>query len=234
MFDTTGTSGSKPDTHGTAIAGIISARGVLEGVAPAARLIGIRAFAPTQVGSQYSTTIMMLKAMDLAISQHAMVMNLSFAGPADDLMQRAVGACADRGAIMVAAAGNNGHLAPPSYPAAYPQVIAVTAVDAEDHLYAEANVGPYVAVAAPGVDILVPTPGNSRELQSGTSFAAAHVTGIIALMLERDTRLTPDQARKALADGAISLSSRSSDAEFGAGRVNAAASLRLIFARSEK
>lgn len=233
-FDTTGSVSAKPDMHGTAIAGIISARGMLEGVAPAARIIGIRAFAPTQAGSQYSTTMMVLKAMDLAIAQHAKVMNLSFAGPADLLLKKAIVAGADRDVIMVAAAGNNGHLAPPSYPAAYPEVIAVTAVDAEDHLYAEANVGAYVAVAAPGVDVLVPTPGNSRELQSGTSFAAAYVTGIVALMLERNVRLTSNQARTALADGAISLGSHSSDAEYGAGRVNAAASLRLISARSER
>ena len=135
---------------------------------------------------------------------------------------------------MIAAAGNNGHQAAPCYPAAYPEVIAVTAIDADDHLYAKANVGAYVAMAAPGVDVLVPSPGNRRELQSGTSFAAAHVTGIVALMLERNSRLTSAQARTALTGGAVSLGSRGPGAEFGAGRVNAAASIRLMSSGSER
>jgi subtilisin family serine protease len=230
-FETTGSDSSKPDVHGTGIAGIISAHGVLEGIAPAARIIGVRAFAPTEAGVQYSTTVMVLKAMNLALAQQAKVMNLSFAGSADPLMQRAVGAAAGRGAIMVAAAGNNGHLAPPAYPAAYPEVIAVTAVDADDRLYPKANIGGYVALAAPGVDVLVPTPGNSRELESGTSFAAAHVTGIIALLLERNTHLTAAQARAALTGGATDLGGRGRDAEYGAGRANAAASLKLVSTR---
>jgi subtilisin family serine protease len=230
-FETTGSDSSKPDVHGTGIAGIISAHGVLEGIAPAARIIGVRAFAPTEAGVQYSTTVMVLKAMNLALAQQAKVMNLSFAGSADPLMQRAVGAAAGRGAIMVAAAGNNGHLAPPAYPAAYPEVIAVTAVDADDRLYPKANIGGYVALAAPGVDVLVPTPGNSRELESGTSFAAAHVTGIIALLLERNTNLTAAQARAALTGGATDLGGRGRDAEYGAGRANAAASLKLVSTR---
>jgi subtilisin family serine protease len=234
IFETTGSEATKPDSHGTAIAGIIAAHGMLEGIAPAARLIGIRAFTPNTAGAQYSTTVMVLKAMDLAIAQHARAINLSFAGPADLLMEKAIGAVKDRGAIIVAAAGNNGRSAPPCYPAAYPGVIAVTAVDADDHLYAKANVGAYVAVAAPGVDVLVPTPGNNRVLESGTSFAAAHVTGIIALMLERNAQLTPEQARAALADGAIDLGDHGPDAEFGAGRVNAAASLRLVSTTAAK
>jgi subtilisin family serine protease len=218
-----------PDTHGTAVAGIIAARGTTHGIAPAAKLVTVRAFAAKRTATpQLSTSFVMLKSLDWVAAQQARVLNLSFAGPEDPLMRAAIAAINGKGVIVVAAAGNNGRGAKPVYPAAYDSVIAATAVDANDALYDKANVGSYVAIAAPGVDVFAASARNAHELHSGTSFAAAHVTGIVALMLEVNPRLSADEARTALANGALDLGPTGQDEQFGAGRVSAAASVRYV------
>ena len=100
--------------------------------------------------------------------------------------------------MLIAAAGNAGPKSPPLFPGAYPNVIAVTATDVDDKLFAGANRGKYVSVAAPGVDILVPAPENAYQLTTGTSVAAAEVSGIVALLLERNPKLTPADIRRIL------------------------------------
>lgn len=217
------------DGHGTAIAGIIGARGTTRGIAPSARLLSARAFAAKKVGApQLTTSYVLLKALDWTVAEKARVVNLSLAGPEDPIVRTAVKAAIERGVIVVAAAGNNGRKAPAAYPAAYPGVIAATAIDADDRLYDKANVGTYVAIAAPGVDVIAPAAAGTHELHSGTSFAAAHVTGIIALMLERKPDSTPDEVRVALMKSAFDLGRSGLDDEFGAGRVNAAEALKLV------
>ncbi len=81
------------------------------------------------------------------------MINMSFSGPANRVLERLIAHAAESGIGLVAAAGNGGPGAAPAYPAAWPQVIAVTAVDAREHIYRQANQGPYVALAAPGVNI---------------------------------------------------------------------------------
>ncbi len=87
---------------------------------------------------------------------------------------------------MVAAAGNAGAKSPPLYPAANANVIAVSATDAQDKLFSASNRGGYIALAAPGVDIFLPAPDEKYQMKSGTSFSARLVSGIAALVLERD------------------------------------------------
>lgn len=228
-FDAVGDSDANADPHGTAVAGIIRARGTVQGIAPQARLLNVRAFKPGEKGRPASaTSAALLKSFEWSIDQGARVLNLSFAGPRDPLMEKAVRAAHARRAILVAAAGNAGPSAPPAYPAAYPQVIAVTATDSADRLYTQANRGAYIAMAAPGVDILAPTAGHAHQLHSGTSFAAAHVSGIIALLLERNPSLSAETARLALTAAASDLGAPGPDEEFGAGRANAYAALRLL------
>lgn len=223
---------TSPEDHGTAIAGIIAARGLTRGIAPGAQVLSVRAFtAKVAQGPQVTTSFILLKSLDWAIGNKARVLNLSFAGPEDPVLRRAIVAANANGVIMVAAAGNNGRAAPAVYPAAYDGVIATTAIDADDRLYKNANVGAYVLISAPGVDILAPSLRNAHELYSGTSFAAAHVTGVIALLLEQDPALTAAQARAALIHGAFDLGPAGRDTEFGAGRVNAAASLSYFAVR---
>jgi subtilisin family serine protease len=104
--------------------------------------------------------------------------------------------------VLIAAAGNMGPNSPPLYPAADPNVIAVTATDAKDQLLAQANQGGYVAVAAPGVDILEPAPNGGYQVTTGTSVAAAHVSGIVALLLDRDPTLDAAAIRDILTSSA--------------------------------
>ena len=214
-----------PDGHGTAIAGIVAARAFLTGAAPDAKLLSVPAFSGDGGAPAQSTSFVLLEGIDWAFEQGARVMNMSFTGPSDPLLERIIDAGADKGAIFVAAAGNGGPKAPPLYPAAYPQVIAVTATDERDALYADANRGDYIAVAAPGVDIIVPALGGAYDLVSGTSMAAAHVSGIIALMLERDRTLGWRKAEAKLSASARLPSPEATREEFGAGLVDAAKAL---------
>ncbi len=225
-FDATEEKSGKPGDHGTAIAGIIRAGGILEGVAPDAQILGVNALSPVGVrGSMAATTASLLRGMDWAIGKQARVINLSVAGPGDDLLERGVTTAAGKGAIIVAAAGNGGANAPSAYPAAYPEVIAATATDIGDKLYVEANQGAYVEIAAPGVDVLAPALDHAHRLQSGTSFAAAHISGIVALMLERDPEMTLDEVRASLMGAARDLGTPGRDDLYGAGCANAFASL---------
>jgi subtilisin family serine protease len=109
------------------------------------------------------------------------VVNLSFAGPKDPLVHFAIQEMARAGIVVVAAAGNEGPSAPPSYPAAYPEVIAVTAVDRNLAPYRYANRGAHIDVAAPGVGIWTALPGRKVGQQTGTSFAVPYVTAVLAM-----------------------------------------------------
>jgi subtilisin family serine protease len=207
----------KPHMHGTAMAGTIAARSRLMGVAPAARILAIRALGASGEGSTFT----ILKSIDHATNQGARVINMSFTGPFDPGLARQYAAARARGVVLVAAAGNLGPNSPPQYPAADANVIAVSATDADDSLYKASNRGRHIAVAAPGVDILAPTPDANYQVSSGTSFAAAHVSGIVALILERRPHLTPDAVRMLLLATAKDLGPIGQDDQFGAGLADA-------------
>ena len=218
-FDALGKAG-KPHPHGTAIAGAIAAHARLLGAAPAARILAIRAFGPAGTSVE-ATTFAILKSIDYAAAQNARVINMSFAGPADPGMSRQLAAAKAKGAVLIAASGNFGPKSPPQYPAADPNVIAVSATDANDKMFKASNIGPHIAVAAPGVDILLPAPDNDYQLISGTSFSAAYVSGVAALVLQRAPGLTPDAVRNILQSTSKDLGPRGKDAEYGAGLVDA-------------
>jgi subtilisin family serine protease len=209
------------DPHGTEVGGIVGARGAINGVAPEARLLDVRVFDYDGGSEMLATSLAVLRGLDWAGSRKAAVINMSLSGPADSLIERAVSALTRNGAVVVAAAGNGGSGAPAAFPAAYGDVIAVTATDSADSLYAQANHGSYIDVAAPGVDVLSPSLASAYSMTSGTSFAAAHVSGVVALMLSRKPGMTPEEVRRALAAGAGDLGKPGIDAEFGAGLVDA-------------
>jgi subtilisin family serine protease len=146
---------------------------------------------------------------------------MSFAGPEDPTLHKILAAAYRRNMILIAAAGNAGPQAAPPYPAADPDVIAVTATDDNDGLYQMANRGSYIAIAAPGVEVLALAPGRAYEITTGTSVAAAHVSGIAALLLERHASLTPADVRRILMGTAKPLGTAGQSAEFGAGLAEA-------------
>jgi len=217
-LDTIG--GGEPHTHGTGIAGTIAAHSRLMGVAPRAKVLAVRAFDPSGSGAQ-GTTFSILKGLEWSVGKGARIINMSFAGPQDPALSRALAGARKKGVVLIAAAGNAGPKSPPLYPAADQNVIAVTATDAEDKLFQPSNRGNHVAVSAPGVDILVPAPGGGYQVTSGTSFAAAHVSGIAALVLERDPDLSPDGMRRILLSSARDLGPKGRDKDFGVGLADA-------------
>jgi subtilisin family serine protease len=218
--------GSKegPHVHGTGVAGAIVAHARLMGAAPAARILAIRAFGMGQNGAE-SSSFVILKGLDYAASHGAQIINMSFAGPKDALIERGIAAVAAKGIVMVAAAGNAGAKSPPLYPAANENVIAVSATDDQDRLFAASNRGGYVAIAAPGVDIFLPAPDEKYQMTSGTSFSAAYISGIAALLLERNPALKPDEARAILMKTARDLGAPGRDDLFGAGEADAYAAV---------
>jgi|SRR5262245_14025825 len=223
-----GVTAAASDPHGTEISGIIAAHGIVRGVAPEANLLDVRVFASDRGRPSTATTFNIVRGIDWALSRRARVLNMSFAGPSDALLEASIKAAAANGAITVAAAGNGGPRAAPAYPAAYPGVIAVTAIDVADRPYTLANRGNYISVAAPGVDVLAPSGNHAHQIVSGTSYAAAHVSGIVALMVERYPTIDAEAARLALTAAAVDLGPPGRDDQFGAGAVNAFAALRAV------
>jgi subtilisin family serine protease len=213
-----------PHVHGTGVAGIIASHAQLTGGAPAAKLLAIRAFGVAQ-GRGESTSYVILKGIDYAAAHGARIVNMSFAGPNDPLIARGIAALAARDIVLVAASGNEGASSPPLYPAANPSVIAVGAADSADRLFPPSNRGSHIAVVAPGVEIFLAAPDGKYRTDSGTSFAAAFVSAVAALLLERDPGLKPDQVRTILLRTARDLGAPGRDDLFGAGEADALAAV---------
>ena len=216
-----------PHAHGTGVTGAIVAHVRLTGSAPAAHILAIRAFGSSSKGVE-SSSFVLLKALDLAASHGARIINMSFAGPKDGLIGRGLAALAARNVVMVAAAGNAGPKSPPLYPAADANVIAVSATDSQDKLFVASNRGNYIAVAAPGVDIFLPAPDDKYQVTSGTSFSAAFVSGLAALMLQRNPALKREELRAILTKTARDLGPPGPDDQFGAGEADAFAAVSAV------
>ncbi|PTW51401.1 S8 family serine peptidase [Rhodovulum kholense] len=177
------------EDHGTAIAGIIAADAAnaagIVGVAPDADLIGLRACwqRPGQPGRRNSFSL--ARALNFAILNEMNVLNLSLGGPADPLLDELVRAAVDAGIVVVAAWGE---AASPAFPASVPGVIAA---------------GPVAdsAIPAPSVDVISTAPDDQYRYYSGSSVAAAHVTGVVALLLADQRELSSGAVADALRAG---------------------------------
>ncbi|HMF89054.1 MAG TPA: S8 family serine peptidase [Candidatus Angelobacter sp.] len=222
--------GFTADVHATLLAGIIAsepkAGAGISGIAPGARLLAIKACeaqsARAAAAQCWSRTL--ARGVDLAIERRAGVINMSLGGPAgveDPLLKRMVDEAVNRGALVVAAAGNDGARARPGYPAALSNVVAVTAVDSKNHLYASATQGNFISLAAPGVEIISTSPGGRLLVSSGTSLATAFVSGTAALALQQQSRLSPRALQTLLERTAQDLGPPGKDPQFGNGLVNA-------------
>jgi Subtilase family len=157
--------------------------------------------------------------LDRLVARGVSLANLSLAGPANVLLERAGAEATRRGMLIVAAAGNDGPSSPPRYPAAYAWAIAVTAVDRRDNVYARAVRGPHIAFAAPGVRVQLPDramrPG---PLRSGTSYAAPLVTA--ALSARRASAQASPNVVAALAGVAKDIGAPGRDPVFGWGLID--------------
>ena len=189
------------EVHGTAVAGIIAARaddGVgIAGVAPHARLMALRACWQESATSDAAlcSSFTLAKALQFALDYDAQVINLSLGGPRDRLLERLMDAALSRGITIVSAVDsrlNNG-----GFPAYHAGVLAVTGDGGSN---AAVNV-----LLAPGRDIPTTIPGGRWGFVTGSSFAAAHVTGMVALLRELTPRIQAPQVRAALSPPAAAL-----------------------------
>ncbi|MEH0938167.1 type VII secretion-associated serine protease mycosin [Micromonospora psammae] len=188
--------------HGTIVAGIIAGRegtgAPYSGIAPAARILPIRVLPDTRQSSDTGLPVEIGQAIRWAVEQDVQVINLSLATFDRPELAAAVEYALSKNVVVVAAAGNRQEEQQdrPAYPAAYPGVIAVAGVDPQGGHVGSSVSGDYVDVAAPGLDIIGPAPsgaGYLTEPQGGTSFAAAYVSGVAALLLSAEPDLTPEQ-----------------------------------------
>jgi subtilisin family serine protease len=172
------------DWHGTGVLAILAGTpgSGTPGLVPDAEFYAASIFFAEEDGALATDTASLTKALAWMRDNDVKLINMSFSGPPDDLVKEAIEELSARGTVLVAAAGNEGPAADPAYPAAYAQVIAVTAVTKDLRNYRYANRGTHIDVAAPGVDIWSAVPGSREGSHTGTSFAAPHVTGAIAVM----------------------------------------------------
>jgi subtilisin family serine protease len=165
------------DRHGTAVAGVISSiannREGIVGIAPAARLLALKACWQGDAGAASCNSFTLAQALGAAIEAGARVVNLSLGGPADPLLTQLVEHALARGIVVVAAVPPDGRL--DGFPVGVPGVIAVDVAGAAG--------GPGPVLRAPGRDVITLVPGGRYDFVSGSSIAAAHVTGAVALLL---------------------------------------------------
>ena len=185
--------GYRAETHGTEVAGIIAAHadnGIgIAGIAPGARLLALRACWQTAAAADATcSTFTLAKALQFALQAHAQVINLSLTGPSDPLLAQLLDVALARRVAIVAAI--DPQLGDGGFPASYPGVLAV----AGDH--DGSRVGG--ALQAPGHDIPTTEPGATWGFVNGSSFAAAQVSGLVAVLHELSPQLRPAQLRAAL------------------------------------
>lgn len=183
--------GAGSDLHGTGVLALLAgnSRSSTPGLIPGAKFFVADIFFADENGLPVSTTLHLLEALEWMDRLRVQIINLSLSGPRDDLVQAAItrmsklrtmDGVTKPAVIFVAAAGNGGPGAPPSYPAAYPETLAVTAVSRDLRGYRRANHGDYIDVAAPGVDIWTALPDGRQGYQTGTSFATPYMTAVVA------------------------------------------------------
>ncbi len=167
----------RPSAHGTAVASLIAGRGPIRGAAPGAPLMVADIYGSDPAGGN---AVALVRALGWLVQSGVPVVAISLVGPANPLIARAVAQARARGVFIVAAVGNDGPAAPPAYPASYPGVIAVTAVDGRGRVLIEAGRALHLDYAAPGADMAAAGPNGRLVSVRGTSYAVPFVTGRLA------------------------------------------------------
>lgn len=170
-----------PVNHGTAVASVlIGDDSALGPLLPNATVYSATAVHGQDRYRQGATALNLMRATAWLIEQDVSVINISLTGPENRVLERVLGMAMANNVAIVAAAGNNGAHSPPVYPAAYPGVTAVTAVDRNGDIYRWANQGEHVEFAALGVDLPVARSDGTIGRLSGTSLAAPIVSAYLA------------------------------------------------------
>ncbi|WP_099864660.1 S8 family serine peptidase [Pararhizobium haloflavum] len=209
--------------HGTAIAVMLAGRadtrtpGLMSGV----ELIAVEAFHQSAEGVDMADSFDIARAIDRLAGRDVKVINMSFAGPANAILEAVIEAARARDVILVAAAGNAGPQSEPLYPAAYRDVVAVTAVDAKANVYRRAVNGDHIDFAGPGVDIWTAASISGGRFRSGTSYAAPFVSAALAVARARAPDKPAAELVAELAEKALDLGETGRDGVYGWGLVQA-------------
>jgi subtilisin family serine protease len=208
-----------PAEHGTAVASLMVGRAsALHGAAPGSALYAVDVFCGLATGGAVDAVA---EAFAWLLHEQVPVINVSLVGPPNRTLAGIVQNVLARGHLVVAAVGNDGPAAPPLYPAAWPGVVGVTAVDARQQVLVEALRGPQVKFAAPGADMAAARPHQAYALVRGTSFASPIVAGLLALELHAPGQAAAQQAVATLAQRALDLGAPGLDPVYGYGLVGA-------------
>ncbi len=208
-----------PGAHGTAVASLLTgiAAPVFSGAAPAAPLVAVDVYCGLdQPGGRTRDIVVALAQLSAA---RVSVINISMVGPDNVVLRSVVQRVQQQGILIVAASGNDGPRAAPLFPAAYPGVIAVSAVDARDNVLLEASGGSHVLFAAPGADMLAARTGGGYISVRGTSYAAPLVTGLVQRLLDTADAQGQQQIVRQLAAAAEDRGRKGRDSRYGYGIV---------------
>ena len=190
-----------PSGHGSAVVSILGWAGVR-------RIVVADVYGTDPAGGN---ALAIARALDWLTGQGIRVISISLVGPSNPVVARAIAAAQRQGVLVIAAVGNDGPASPPAYPASYPDVIAVTAVDGRNRALIEAGRATHLDYAAPGADLLARNAAGRWVKVRGTSYAVPFVAARAALALGRGD-VVP------ILDGeAVDLGRRGADPVFGRG-----------------
>jgi hypothetical protein len=210
---------SVPSAHGTAVASLLAGQSSgFHGVLTKAELYAADVYCGEATGGAVDA---LAAAFSWLAQQHVAVINISLVGPDNAALAQIVRVMCARGYLLVAAVGNDGPAAPPLYPASYPHVIGVTAVDAHRRVLIEAARGKQVMFAAPGADMTAAAGGAKYSRVRGTSFAAPIVAALLAETMPVPDVSAGEAAVDSLARQAIDLGPPGRDLTYGFGLVGA-------------
>ena len=215
-----------PQEHGTAVASLMVGRApTFHGAAPGSELYAADVYCGLATGGAADAVA---QAFSWLVQEKVPVLNVSLVGPPNRVLEGVVKRVIAGGHIVVAAVGNDGPAAPPLYPAAWPGVVGVTAVDARRRVLVDAERGPQVKFAAPGAQMAAARSPSGYTLVRGTSFAAPIVAGLLALNLPAPDKAAADRAVMTLAQQAVHLGSPAPDPVYGFGLVGEALRLQPV------
>jgi hypothetical protein len=208
-----------PSAHGTAVASLLVGRSNrFHGVLDRAELYAADVYCNAPTGGSVDA---LAAAFGWLAEQRIAVINVSLVGPDNAALAQIVRALTSRGYLLVAAVGNDGPAAPPLYPASYPHVVGVTAVDAHRRVLIEAARGNQVMFAAQGADMSAADIGGKYAEIRGTSFAAPIVAALLAQLVTASELSSSNAAIASLAQSAIDLGPKGRDLTYGYGLVGA-------------
>lgn len=209
--------GNIPNPHGTAVASLLVGQGTdFHGAVPGAELYSADVYCDLAAGGAVD---LVAEALSWLAKEKVPVINISLVGPSNALLERIVKVVIKKGHIVVAAVGNDGPSAPPLYPASYPNVIAVTGVDARHRVLVEACRGDHVDFSAPGSNMSAAGIETPFAKVRGTSFASPIVAGLLARNISAPGKEQAASAVAMLVAQATDLGAKGADKVYGNGLV---------------